>query len=77
MDKLKYRMVIQWSDEDNCFLVALPDFPGQDWRTHGETYEEAVTKGKEALESLIESYLANRETLPKPLVLMADSQSIS
>jgi len=29
MDKLKYQMIIQWSDEDNCFLVALPDFPGQ------------------------------------------------
>ncbi|NJK47378.1 type II toxin-antitoxin system HicB family antitoxin [Candidatus Gracilibacteria bacterium] len=70
MDKLKYRMVIQWSDEDNCFLVALPDFPGQDWRTHGATYEEAVFKGKEALESLIESYLADEETLPKPLVVI-------
>jgi antitoxin HicB len=69
MDKLKYRMVIQWSDEDNCFLVALPDFPGQNWRTHGETYEEAVIRGKEALESLIESYLADGETLPEPLVV--------
>jgi len=69
MDKLKYRMVIQWSQEDNCFLVGLPDFPGQDWRTHGETYEEAVIRGKEALEFLIESYLADKETLPESLVL--------
>lgn len=42
MDKLKYQMVIQWSDEDNCFLVALPDFPGSYWRTHGDTYDEAL-----------------------------------
>ncbi|MGK7939648.1 MAG: type II toxin-antitoxin system HicB family antitoxin [Crocosphaera sp.] len=28
------------------FLVGLPDFPGQYWRTHGETYEEAVAHGK-------------------------------
>jgi antitoxin HicB len=69
MDKLKYRMVIQWSDEDNCFLVGLPDFPGQDWRTHGATYEEAVAKGQEALESLIESYVESGEALPKPLIL--------
>ncbi|MFM2315103.1 MAG: hypothetical protein RLZZ04_4379, partial [Cyanobacteriota bacterium] len=27
----------QWSDEDNCFLVALPDFPGSYWRAHGDT----------------------------------------
>ena len=37
MDKLKYQMVIQWSDEDNCFLVAFPDFPGSYWRTHKDT----------------------------------------
>lgn len=33
--KLKYQMVIQWSEEDDCFLVGFPDFPGQQWRTHG------------------------------------------
>lgn len=33
-------MIIQWSEEDNCFLVALPDFPGSYWRTHGDTYDE-------------------------------------
>jgi antitoxin HicB len=69
MDKLKYRMIIQWSDEDNCFLVGLPDFPGQDWRTHGATYGEAVAKGQEALESLIESYVESGEALPEPLIL--------
>ncbi len=68
MDKLKYQMIIQWSNEDNCFLVALPDFPGQYWRTHGNTYEEAVVKGKEALESLIISYEADGETLPEPTI---------
>jgi predicted RNase H-like HicB family nuclease len=43
--------------------VALPDFPGQHWRTHGDTYEEAVANGKEALESLIVSYEADGEPL--------------
>ena len=71
MDKLKYQMIIQWSDEDNCFLVALPDFPGQQWRTHGDTYEEAVVNGKEALESLIISYQADGEALPEPKVASA------
>lgn len=71
MDKLKYQMIIQWSDEDNCFLVALPDFSGQHWRTHGDTYEEAVVNGKEALESLIVSYEADSEPLPKPTIATA------
>ena len=70
MNQLKYQMIIQWSDEDNC-LVSLPDFPGQQWRTHGNTYEEAVTNGKEAIESLIISYEADGEPLPKPSVATA------
>ncbi|MBW4620142.1 MAG: type II toxin-antitoxin system HicB family antitoxin [Cyanosarcina radialis HA8281-LM2] len=65
-NKLKYQMLIQWSEEDNCFLVGFPDFPGQQWRTHGETYEEAVTNGIEALESLAIAYEASKEPLPKP-----------
>ncbi|PZO17892.1 MAG: HicB family protein [Leptolyngbya foveolarum] len=66
MNKLKYQMVIQWSDEDDCFLVGLPDFPGQQWRTHGDTYEDAVAQGIEAIESLVIAYEAAGEALPKP-----------
>lgn len=66
MKKLKYQMVIQWSNEDNCFLVGFPDFPGQKWRTHGDTYEDAVENGTEALESLIIAYEENGDVLPEP-----------
>lgn len=66
MSKFKYQMLIQWSVEDNCFLVGFPDFSGQRWRTHGDTYEEAVAKGIEALESLIMAYEATNEPLPQP-----------
>jgi antitoxin HicB len=68
MSKFKYQMLIQWSEEDNCFLVGFPDFPGQRWRTHGDSYEEAVTNGIEALESLIMAYEATGEQLPEPIV---------
>jgi predicted RNase H-like HicB family nuclease len=68
MSKFKYQMLIQWSEEDNCFLVGFPDFPGQRWRTHGNNYEEAVTNGIEALESLIMAYEATGEKLPEPIV---------
>ncbi|WNZ22956.1 type II toxin-antitoxin system HicB family antitoxin [Leptolyngbya sp. NK1-12] len=66
MNKYKYQMVIQWSDEDACFLVGLPDFPGQRWRTHGDTYESAVANGIEALEALVLAYKATGEPLPEP-----------
>jgi len=64
-------MIIQWSQEDNCFLVAFPDFPGQTWRTHGNTYEEAVSNGTEALESLVMAYQATGEALPVPRIYQA------
>ena len=71
MSQFKYHMLIQWSEEDNCFLVGFPDFSGQRWRTHGDTYEEAVTNGIEALESLIIAYKATGEPLPEPTVSKA------
>ena len=66
MDNYKYRMLIEWSDEDNCYLVTLPDFPGDLWRTHGETYLDAVKNGREAIESLIVTYESLNEKLPTP-----------
>ena len=66
MNKIKYRIHIEWSDEDNCFLVALPDFPGQKCSTHGETYEEALANGKEVIELLIETYQNEGKSLPSP-----------
>lgn len=69
VNRLKYQMVIQWSAEDECFLVGFPDFPGQLWRTHGETYAEAVIHGTEALESLVMAYAASGEPLPEPSII--------
>jgi antitoxin HicB len=71
MSQLKYAMLIQWSEDDHCFLVGFPDFPGQRWRTHGDTYQEAVANGIEALESLILAYESTGEPLPKPTVCHA------
>ncbi len=51
MDVLHYSMIIQWSDEDQTYLVTVPELPG--CITHGETYEEAVKQGQDAIESWI------------------------
>jgi antitoxin HicB len=68
--KLKYEMAIVWSEEDDCYLVGFPDFPGQKWRTHGDTYETAVNNGVEALESLMIAYEASGESLPEPRTIV-------
>ncbi|QDZ39308.1 type II toxin-antitoxin system HicB family antitoxin [Euhalothece natronophila Z-M001] len=54
MNDLRYQMLIVWSEEDNCYLVHLPNFPEQTYRTHGNSYEEAAKNGQEVLELLLE-----------------------
>lgn len=64
--KLKYRMNIVWSDENDCYLVGLPDFPGQQWATHGDTYDEAFKHGMEVMEELHLAGCNNDIPLPEP-----------
>ncbi|MDJ0579490.1 type II toxin-antitoxin system HicB family antitoxin [Crocosphaera sp.] len=59
--KSRYSIVIQWSDEDQCYIVSLPEF-GKYARTHGDTYEEAVKNAQDVLELLIE----DNKNLPQP-----------
>ena len=66
--KSRYSILIQWSDEDRCFVVSLPEW-GEFCHTHGETYEEALKNAQEVLELLIETALENGELLPEPRAL--------
>jgi predicted RNase H-like HicB family nuclease len=63
---LKYTMLIQWSEEDQLYLVQFPEFPGQRFITHGKTYQEAAENGQEALEGLIAVLQDNNQPIPVP-----------
>ena len=63
-----YTIIIQWSQEDNCFVVSLPQW-GEFCHTHGDTYQEALDNAQEVLEMLIESCLEDGEPLPEPKTL--------
>jgi predicted RNase H-like HicB family nuclease len=71
MSNLPYTIVIQWSDEDECYLVHLPEFKSQKYHTHGDTYEEALKNAKEVLELLVEEYQETGKELPIPQSLIA------
>jgi predicted RNase H-like HicB family nuclease len=58
-------MVIRWSEEDQVFVVSLPEF-GEYAQTHGNTYEEAARSGREVLELLVESFRVEGRPLPAP-----------
>ena len=53
MSKPRYTVIIQWSDEDQAYVVSLPEW-GPYCKTHGATYEEAARNAQEALELLVE-----------------------
>ncbi|HLJ81022.1 MAG TPA: type II toxin-antitoxin system HicB family antitoxin [Ktedonobacterales bacterium] len=59
-----YSMVIEWSDENQAFMVSIPEFPGN--YTHGDTYEEAVKEGEDLIESLIMWTQQDGKPLPQP-----------
>jgi predicted RNase H-like HicB family nuclease len=67
MSDIRYSMLIQWSDEDQAYLVLLPEWKDRVLGpvTHGATYEEAVAHGKDALTALIASARRHGETLPE------------
>ena len=53
MSEPKYTVIIQWSDEDKCYVVSLPEW-GDSCKTHGESYEEAAKNAREVLEMLMD-----------------------
>lgn len=63
--KTQYTIVIQWSEEDQCYVVSLPEW-GEFCHTHGSSYEDALKQAQEVLELLTESAIKNGEPLPQP-----------
>ena len=61
---LQYSMLIRWSEEDQAYIVMLPEFDNA--KTHGRTYEAAVKMGRELIESFIMWYRQDRKPLPSP-----------
>ena len=64
-----YSMIIQWSSEDQAYIVTVPELPG--CRTHGNTYEKAVKRGKEAIEGWIEVAEDLGWSIPQPQIIAA------
>ena len=58
----RYSMLIQWSEEDDAYIVSIPELPGS--LTHGATYEEAARQGQDLIESVIDAKRAWGRPLP-------------
>ena len=73
---LNFAVIIEWSAEDDAFVVSVPDFPGL--HTHGATREEAATMVNEAIALNIVGARADGTTVPAPRfsALRADNQRL-
>lgn len=63
----RYSVIIQWSQEDECYVVSLPEW-GPYAKTHGDTYEQAARNAQEVLEMLMENENGHPVVLPAPLL---------
>jgi len=65
---LRYSVLIQWSDEDQVFIVTLPEWQDRliGAAGHGATHEEALATARISLEMLISIAVERGETLPEP-----------
>lgn len=61
---IKYEVVIYWSDEDECFVVEVPELPG--CMADGGTYEEAVANAQQVIEEWIETARELGRPIPEP-----------
>lgn len=60
----RYAQIIEWSTDDDVFIVSVPDIPGL--RTHGSTPEDAAAMGNEAIALWLAGARASGIVPPNP-----------
>lgn len=61
---IRYEMIIYWSEEDQAFLVEVPELPG--CMADGETDEEAVANARQVIDEWIETAREEGRPIPEP-----------
>ncbi len=64
MMSIKYELIIYWSQEDQAFIVEVPELPG--CMADGETYEQAVANVRVVIEEWIETAHEMGREIPEP-----------
>jgi predicted RNase H-like HicB family nuclease len=69
-DALQYSILIEWSPDDRAYVVVLPEWADRYAMpvANGATYEEAATRGRNALENYIRFAQEDGLPLPRPRV---------
>jgi antitoxin HicB len=69
--KYPYSLLLQWSDEDQLYLVTLPEFSeiAMQPSTYGQTYEAAVKNAQEAIDGYLAYCAEDGLAIPTPNML--------
>ena len=62
--KSKYEMIIYWSEEDQAYIVEVPELPG--CMADGSSYQEAVSNAEIIIHEWIETANEMGRPIPKP-----------
>ena len=60
----RYEMIIYWSQEDEAFVVEIPELPG--CMADGRTYREAVENAEVIINEWIETAKELGRSIPEP-----------
>ncbi len=60
----KYETIIYWSQEDNVFIVDVPELPG--CKAHGETSQLALENAQDAIDLWLETAKEFGDPIPEP-----------
>ena len=61
---VKYELVVYWSDEDQSFIVEVPELPG--CMADGETYQQAVVNAERVIMEWVETARELGRKVPAP-----------
>ena len=61
----KYKVIIYWSDEDNCFVGLVPELSG--CFADGKTREECLANTKDTINTWLEVAREHGMKIPEPI----------
>ncbi len=64
LEMSKYELIIYWSDDDQRYVVEVPELPG--CMADGKTYEDAVQNAQEIIFEWIETAESLGRNIPQP-----------
>jgi predicted RNase H-like HicB family nuclease len=63
-DRIRYEIILYWSEEDHAFIALVPELPG--CAADGATYQEAVAEAEMVIQEWIETARELGRPIPAP-----------